>query len=349
MLQCLREVPAIRNLNCTSAGTDSPSDFVIEVDTGRETYLLMVETGKNGQPRYARDAIARLSLKSGRSPSRAYPVFAAPFISKAAAEICIEGGAGYIDISGNCRLAFGGIYIERQGYPNRFVSRRSLQSLYRARSSRVLRALLFAPNLKWKLTDLSTAAGVSIGQVFNVKKALIDREWAVFEKEGLRLTQPEQLIRNWGEQHRHRKNTLYNFHSSDLPPEIESKLARHFSQQGLRYALTSFSASERLAPAGKKDPVFFYVDTSADTDIDRAANLLELEPAATGSNVTLMLPYDEGVFFGMREIRGVNTVSPVQAYLDLAGLGKKGDDAAEILFSQVIQKEWQPHSSSPGI
>lgn len=337
LLQNLREVPVVRDVNYALDKTDSPADLEIEVDTYRDIYRLIVEIRNNGQPRYARDTVAQLSLKAGRSPGNTYPVFAAPFVSNSAAEICRQANTGYIDLSGNCRLAFNGIYIERQGQPNRFVTRRSLRSLYQSRSSRILRALLFDPNLKWKLKDLSLAAGVSIGQVFNVKSALIDREWAEFEKDGLCLTQPEQVLRDWGKDYTYSKANLFNFHSPDTPSEIEARLVDRFSEKGLRYALTSFSAAARMAPDVEQKHVYAYVDA----DINQVTDLLQLKPANSEPNVTLILPHDEGVFFGMREIDGANTVSPIQAYLDLISSKDSGDAAAESLFTHVIQKEWE--------
>lgn len=218
------------------------------------------------------------------------------------------------------------------------MSNRSLRSLYQTRSSRVLRVLLVDPNRGWKLSDLSEEARVSLGQVFNVKTALVDREWAVFDKDGLRLVQPERTLSDWGENYTFRKNTLFDFYSLDAPPVMESKLANRLSAEGLRYALTSFSASARLAPAVRHTRMFAYIDG----EINRAAARLQLNPVDSGPNVTLMLPYDEGVFYGMREIQGVNTVSPIQAYLDLIGLKGRGEEAAEALFRQVIQKTWKP-------
>ncbi|MBN2321399.1 MAG: hypothetical protein JXR49_20135 [Acidobacteria bacterium] len=329
----------MRNLSYAPGEADSQSDFVIVVDTGLDTHRLMIGIRGNGQPRYAREAVAGFLMQSGQSPKNAYPVFAAPFISKSAAEICREAGVGTIDLAGNCRLAFDGIYIERQGRPNRFVSKRSLRSLYEPRSSRVLRALLFDPNLTWKLTDLSEAAGVSIGQVFNVKKALADREWAVFDKEGLKLTEPERILRDWGKHYTCTKNTLFEFYSAETPAELESRLSGVSSETGSRYALTSFSASSRLATTGGHTHVYAYIDG----DVDRVADLALLKHSDPESNVTLMLPHDEGVFFGMQEIAGLNVVSPIQAYLDLVGLEGKGtEEAAGTLFSRVIQKGWQP-------
>ena len=337
LLQCLQEVPSVTKLHDTPDKTDSRADLVIEAVTGRETFRLIVGISSNGQPRYARETVALLSMQLSHSPENTYPVFAAPFISKSAAEICREAGAGTIDLAGNCRLAFDGIYIERQGRPNRFVSKRSLKSLYETRSSRVLRALLFDPNLKWKLTDLSEAAGVSIGQVFNVKKALVDREWAVFDKHGLKLTQPVQILRDWGKNYSLYKNTLFHFHSSETPAVLESRLAGVFSKKRWRYALTSLSAYRYLASIGESAGVYAYVDGNA----EQTADFLHLARADSESNVTLMLPHDEGVFFGMQEMEGLNVASPIQTFLDLVGMEEKGEEAAETLFLQVIEKAWQ--------
>jgi hypothetical protein len=346
LLQCLGEVPVVSKPVCSNGEPGSGTDFVAEVDAYGEIWQLRVAARTSGQPRYAREAIARILMESGRETTRTYTVFAAPFISKSSAEICRQAGAGTIDLAGNCRLAFGGIFIERQGRSNPFVSRRSLRSLYRARSTRVLRALLFDPKLKWKLTDLSAAAGVSIGQVFNVKNALIDREWAVFEEGGLRLTRPEPLLCDWGAQYACEMNTVFDFHSPDSPSEISSKFARYCVQEGLTYAFTSFSAAALMESISKQDRMYAYLNVQTEADIKMAAGLLQLKPAAADSNITLMLPYDDGVFFGIKELKGVVTVSPIQTYLDLVGAGEEGAEAAENLLRHVIQAEWRSYSSS---
>ena len=64
LLKYLQDVPAVRNLNYISNETDTPPDPVIEVKTERETCRIIFEISNNGQPRYARDAVARLFLKA---------------------------------------------------------------------------------------------------------------------------------------------------------------------------------------------------------------------------------------------------------------------------------------------
>jgi hypothetical protein len=56
--------------------------------------------------------------------------------------------------------------------------------------------------------------------------------------------------------------------------------------------------------------------------------------------VKFVVPYDEGVFYGMREVRGVKTVSNVQLYVDLFNFPARGEEAASQIL-EVMLKEWR--------
>ena len=58
----------------------------------------------------------------------------------------------------------------------------------------VFRVLLNNPQERWKIKTLSDEAGVSLGQVSNVKKLLNDREWIRTDREGFLLSAPEALL-----------------------------------------------------------------------------------------------------------------------------------------------------------
>lgn len=60
----------------------------------------------------------------------------------------------------------------------------------------------------------------------------------------------------------------------------------------------------------------------------------------TAANVTLLTPYDDGVFYEATEGDGVRMVSPVQVYLDLIGYRGRGEEAASFLLEQVIERTW---------
>jgi hypothetical protein len=243
---------------------------------------------------------------------------------------------GYLDLSGNCRLGFDGIFIERQGRPNAFAERRGLRALYSPRAARILRVLLSAPSRRWLVADAAAAADVSIGLVSKVKRLLADREWLDEEGRGLSLKRPSDLLAEWSAAYSFRRNVQYDYYSLEAPAEIESRLAALCAERGLRCALGLFSAAARMAPAVPYQRVFAYVDGP----IDEIARALGLKQVATGANVTLLAPYDAGVFLDSRSFEGIATVSPIQTYLDLAGYKGRGVEAAETLLKEVIEPSW---------
>src|SRR2546428_9070997 len=79
---------------------------------------------------------------------------------------------GYVDLSGNCYLAFGNVLIEKEGKRNVRPSVRPLRSLFAPRATRVIRVLLVEPARAWRLEGLARAAAASLGHAHNVVKRL---------------------------------------------------------------------------------------------------------------------------------------------------------------------------------
>lgn len=334
---CLMNVPflEIRKVESELRGEDQRPDLLVSLELSGREQKLIIETRKSGQPRLAREAANQL-LRYKEGYPGAYGVFAAPFISTKAAEICSREEIGYVDLSGNCRLCFDRIYIEKQGNPNRFAQRRDLRTLYSPRAQRVLRVLLSNPGKSWKTKELSEEAQVSLGQVSNVKRLLADREWIRTEPDGFALSDPEALLREWGENYSSKKNRIRDFYTLKSVPEFEADLASICAQEGLTYALTGFSAAGRLAPAVRQQKVFAYVEESG-TDL---AALLGMKEVPSGANVSLLTPYDGGIFYGVREIDGIRIASPIQVYLDLLGFRGRGEEAAAAILEEVIRPQW---------
>jgi hypothetical protein len=93
----------------------------------------------------------------------AYPVAVAQYISPQGAALLKRNGLGYLDLSGNCFLAFGNVLIEKEGKPNLRPSTRPLKALFAPRATRVVRALLVDPGHLWRLDELARASEVSLG------------------------------------------------------------------------------------------------------------------------------------------------------------------------------------------
>ena len=336
--RCLENVPFAQvapELSELEVPGNTRPDLVAKVKLTNGDIWIIIEYKPVGEPRIARGALNQLLQYRNKLPD-AYGVFAAPYISPKVAQICIDQGIGYMDLAGNCYLSFGQIYIEKRGNPNPFSDRRDLRSLYSPKSTRILRALLSNPKTAWRLQRLAAVAGVSLGLVAKVKSLLADREWITEGEGGMRLVDPEARLIEWAHNYLHRKNVVRNFYSLKTAPENEAHISEVLSRKGIRYALTGFSGADRLAPFMRYSRMMAYVDDSDDEVMDA----LNLKKVTSGANVTLLTPYDEGVYYGSREFNGIQVASPIQVYLDLAADRGRGEEAAKELMEKVIRPSW---------
>jgi hypothetical protein len=334
---CLGEVPFIkvtREVKNQRRG-NAEADILLDLQAqDGASWQIAVEVKANGQPRLAREAVNQL-LRYRHAFPEAYGVFMAPYISPQAAEICATDGVGYLDFAGNCRLSFGQVFISRAGIRNPSPQKRDLRSLYAPKSTRVLRVLLMR-KCEWKTQALADEAGVSLGQVANVKKRLRDREWVAEGDAGFRLTNPQGLLADWAGNYTYRRNTVRDFYSMKETGELEEALAKACRELDILYAFTGFSAARRIAPAVRGQRSMAYISTMPESLLER----LGLKEVSSGANVSLMIPYDDGVFYGARDAEGLRIVCPVQLYLDLKGYKGRGEEAADAVMKQELSKLW---------
>ena len=326
-----------------SANALDRADQRVKVALGQRTWTLVVETRRLGQPREVRLAALELRnrLVHARGGRSQYGVLLAPFISEASAQICAEAGIGYADLAVNARLSFDQIFIETRGAGNPFREKRESRSLFTAKAGRILRVLL-TPHLRpWKVTELHLAAGVSLGQVSNVRKLLVDGEWAVAQPGGMRLTKPEQLARAWQASYAPRpraRETAYTLlHGEALDSAMRTALAEAGS--GAHAVLASYSAAQWLAPYARQATRYFYADAQGADVLKRH---LGLQSVPSGENVVLLEPREDDVFSGRIEAApGIWCAGLVQTWLDLSAAGERGAEAAEHLLSEKLLPAWK--------
>jgi hypothetical protein len=258
------------------------------------------------------------------------PIVMAPWISPLVAEQCAMFELNWADLAGNCNIAFDGVYLHVEGKPNPSPDKRGTGSLYSPRSARVVHALLLQPKRAWKVVDLADLTGVSLGQVSNVCRLLVQSTFASRDPAGLHVTDPKGLLGGWSAAYRPRRVkraffTLMRMH------EIEDSLVKVSGA----YAMTEFAAAERYAPYTRYQTVACYIP-EWDTSFVQA---LDLRPAEGAANA-LFYEDPEGLF--LSEVhRGVRCASPVLTYLDLMSLGGRGQGAAEFLLETVLMPRWQ--------
>jgi hypothetical protein len=120
-------------------------------------------------------------------------------------------------------------------------------------------------------------------------------------------------------------------------PQTEAELAEASRRIKPQLAFSGFSGAVRFAPTVRYQRVTAYLLGDPTAMADR----LGLKPVSSGANVTLVEPYDEGVFYGTKQVEGAPVVSPVQLYLDLTQTKGRGEEAASAILEEVIKPTWR--------
>src|SRR5262249_7567211 len=303
-------------------------DLLVRFRIGPEPKALIVEVRPLGQPRHVREALTRLRGLRERVTG-ASPIVAAPYISPQSASLVRQNGCGYIDLSGNCYLAFDNVLIEKEGKPNSGPARRPLKALFAPRATRVARALLVQPARSWRLEELGRAAGVSLGHVHNVLRRLEELLWVARDDEGrIVLQKAGDLLDAWREEYSYRANTLSGF----VAPvgdkrRVMAALVREATQLGVPHAFTLHAGASLIGPQVRVATVHCYVGG----EIEALVRSLGLQPVEGEGVVNLLTPYDSGVFYAPVTKGGLPVVSLPQLYVDLYHYERRGREQAEKL------------------
>jgi hypothetical protein len=197
--------------------------------------------------------------------------------------------------------------------------------------------MLRDPPRHWRVAELAGAAGVSLGHVSNVRAALLDREWASADPEGLLLTKPDALLDAWRDAYEPPAGKRLGFYTTlhgSAFDEAARKALGAANERG-EAMFASFSAAQWLAPYARTATHFFYAD---ETGLDVLQHELKLSSASKGENVVITQLNDSGLFRDRIEpAPGILCTSPNQTYLDLAAAGERGREAADHLRQEKLK------------
>jgi hypothetical protein len=310
------------------------ADLLVKFRLGEREHTLVLEACSLGQPRQIRAAVTRLA-EVRREFALAYPVAAAVYIGPQSARILRQNQLGYVDLSGNCYLAFDSVLIEKEGKRNVRPSTRPLRSLFAPRASRVVRALLTEAGRAWRLEELAKAAGVSLGHAHNVVKRLEELAWCERDDhQRLRLAKPADLLEAWSESYTYRENDVTSYVVPErLTRKFMAEVARVVTAQQRRYAFTLNAGASLVAPHLRTPAVHCYLEGDP---LPVAAALGLRAVAEADGALHLLAPYDPGVFHGLLEKGGLKVVCLPQLYVDLVHYGRKGREQAEHLRREAM-------------
>src|SRR6267142_1136819 len=269
------------------------ADLLARFQLAGQEHTLVVEVTPLGQPRQIRAAVTRLNEVRREMPT-AHPVAGAVYIGPQSAKILKSNNLGFVDLSGNCYLAFENVLIEKEGKRNVRPSTRPLRSLFAPRATRVARVLLAEPGRAWRLEELGRAAAVSLGHSHNVIKRLEELAWAERDADQrIRLSKPADLLEAWCESYTYRANEITSYF---VPERVNRRLmadvARAATAEGRRYAFTLSAGLSLVAPQPRLAALHCYLEG----DPAPVAAALGLRPAAEPDGALhLLSPYDAGV------------------------------------------------------
>jgi len=301
------------------------ADLVMKFKFGGDEQTLLLEITSLGQPRQIRETVTRLGELRAELGG-AYPVAVAQYISPQGAAILKRNGLGYLDLSGNCHLAFGNVLIEKEGKPNLRPSTRPLKALFAPRATRVIRALLVEPGHLWRLDELARSAQVSLGHAHNVVKRLVELAWLDRgEQQRIHLSKPADLLDAWVDAYTYRLNETATYFSPErITRKLVGEIARVAQEEGRRFVFTLHSGAALVAPNVRFPAIHCYLEG----DPEPVAKALGLRPGDDEGNVHLLAPYDPGVFHAPITKSGVPVVCLPQLYADLYHYERRGREQA---------------------
>jgi hypothetical protein len=338
--QLLAASPIVADLTIDARPQEGGPGGHVEFSIDGDPCHLIVESKSSGQPRHVRNAVGQLGPELLRASGLTRGLVVAPFISPASRSLLEESNIGWLDFAGNARIVFPRLHLEiHKADRDPFATKREQRSLFFPKSARLLKLLLHKPFLPWKVVELASQAGVSVGQVSNVRRALIEREWASAETgEGFRLTQPEALLDAWRDAGVHAPSVVLRGHTLKHGRALETAIAEVFvdaARHQSQVLLASHSVARRQAPYARVAGEFFYADP---VGIALLKKHLEISTVDKGENVTLFRPGDEGLWNETLALGSpLQGTGPIQTFLDLLSTGERGREAADHWRAEKIQ------------
>ena len=305
--------------------------------------MFIMEAKNRVEPRDVRGIAEQLGMYD-RLPDEgeAVPVLVAPFLSLRTRERLEERGIGYVDMTGNVRVAADrpALFVQATGAerdPRR--EERPARTLKGAKAGRVVRALCdFAPPVG--VRELAGRAGIDPGYASRVL-ALLEKEDLICRERRGPITDVDwrDLIRRWTEDY-----SLFgsNRTASYLEPRGLGSLLRRLRDSDLRYAATGSLGAISVAPVAPARLAVLFVD-----DLENAAGTLGLRPAEAGANAILAEPFDPVMYERTKEHEGIPYVALSQNAADLLTSPGRGPSESEELMDWMEENEdaWRERAS----
>lgn len=324
---------------CTEARPRGKRDQQMRIELSGSPIAFSIQA-KNAVGTRDIDALA-LSTPEDGEPM----LLLAPSLPPRIRERLRAAGINHVDLAGSVFIHEPGFYVSLDADRDppsvlRFHGMRS-PNPFSKKASLILRALLEHPSRHWGVRELAGETGLSVGHASGIVRTLVRRGYAAEEGTQLTLRDPVAALRDWMAVYDWTKNARQSFVVPFEHEEVVSRLCGLLETEQATYALTLLAGASFAAPHVQHEQTHVYV---AEEDVVRAAELvtttLYAEPAPTGGNLHLLLPYyREAVFYASRRFGEMTVASPVQLFLDLAEYPLRGAEAARMVARGPLAKQ----------
>ncbi len=311
-------------------------------DSGRPDSSLELRSPEGGRTRLILECKRRLepnlvhaAIQQGKHfDGLAAVLIAAPYLSPRTRQLLVEGGANYLDLTGNVRLRLErpAVFIQLAGADqNPTHETRPLASLKGPAAARVVRAVCdyLPPYGIRKLAERAEASQASTSRVAELlcREALLHKD----PRGRIAAVDWPKVLERWTEDYHvlksHRSVTA-------LEPRGLTAMSAKLRNLSLRYAVTGSLAAVRMAPAAPTRLAMVFVE-----DISAALAALALHPTDAGQNVILLQPSDGFVFARAKDLDGVVCAAPSQVVADLLTSPGRGPEEAQVLINWMKERE----------
>ena len=265
------------------------------------------------------------------------PILAVPYMGETARERCADAGQSWLDLSGNGRIVAPGIFYQNLGNPNLFRRPGRPESAFGPKGSRIARRLLMEPGTPVLQRVLASTTGLDEGYVSRVVGKLLETGLVVRRADGIQVTDPDMLLAAWRDEYRFGRHHVIRGHiAPGAGRSLVHFLASDLNLAEARYAATALPAAWLLTRYAGYRLCTVYLSEPPSTGLKRDLGFRDEE---RGANTWLVVPNDEGVFDGVKELEGVNCVHPLQAYIDLKDHPERAAEAAEELRQRALFRD----------
>jgi hypothetical protein len=317
-------------LDTTPSSPPEPTDPGLLLRFPAHTFLIAWRSSS----RVASVASALRALR--QHPVGALPLVAVPFMGEAGAALCAEAHTGWLDLSGNAHIVGPGLRVLVQGHPNAFRQAGRPGSAFAPKSARITRWLLQHPETPLSQRELSEATGLDPGFTSRIVRRLIDDELVRRDDHGrLAVPRPDLLLDAWAEDYRFAHHQVHRgLVAARSGPELVARLTEAAAQAGVDYAFTGLAAAWQYTQFAGFRLATLYLPGGLTDALTRD---LGVRPTERGANTWLVVPDDEGVMHGAKQVDGVRCVHPVQAWLDLQAQPERAKEAADRLREERLR------------